>query len=391
MLWDGADRIEFRTHVDGSIGQDRLLRLIFPADVPGGLPVYQTALSAIGRPPGPIDSDVAEHSYTLDSPASEWLAVGSTATVAVTDNGGARHLQAIGVAEVIAPPAARAEARALIAALAAQGVTATCSVPDGPRYGYCELDSNLPDFRICLGGPADNAVAAQVLAMAGPPAAEALARQLADDGVARLWVPAARSRSDAFAAGADVRGVLDLPVLIVAAADLAAEISRLTADLADSVIEARGAPPARGLPAAHSAQSACRAWADAPAGSPATALAGHTVALLNRGTPSGLVTPDGQLTMALMRACSTWPCGVWIDGEKRTCPDGSSFAWQHWSHTFEYALAAGAGDWRRPASPRRARTTTTSCSQPPPACTLARCRPVCASSASSRPARCCPH
>jgi alpha-mannosidase len=28
-------------------------------------------------------------------------------------------------------------------------------------------------------------------------------------------------------------------------------------------------------------------------------------------------------------------------------PDGSSFAWQHWSHTFEYALAARAGDWRQ--------------------------------------------
>jgi hypothetical protein len=28
-------------------------------------------------------------------------------------------------------------------------------------------------------------------------------------------------------------------------------------------------------------------------------------------------------------------------------PDGSSFAWQHWSHTFHYALVAGDGDWRR--------------------------------------------
>src|SRR5262249_46530454 len=61
LLWDGADRIEFRTHVDGSIGQDRLLRVAFPADVPGGLPVYQTAVAVIGRPPGPIDTDVAEH------------------------------------------------------------------------------------------------------------------------------------------------------------------------------------------------------------------------------------------------------------------------------------------------------------------------------------------
>src|SRR6185437_13540327 len=34
------------------------------------------------------------------------------------------------------------------------------------------------------------------------------------------------------------------------------------------------------------------------------------------------------------------------DGDRRNAPDGSSFAWQHWSHTFEYALASGAGDWR---------------------------------------------
>ncbi len=333
LLWDGSDRIEFRTHVDGSIGHDKLLRLIFPADVPGGLPVYQTAVSVIGRPPGPIDTDVAEHSYTLDSPASEWLAVGSTATVAVARPDGSRQLQAIGVAEVITPPSLRGQARALMAALAAHGVTATCSVPDGPRYGYSELDSNLPDFRICLGGPQDNAVTAQVLALAGPQAADALSRQLADSGAVRLWVQAARSRPDAFAAGTDVRGPLDLPVLIVAADDLEAEIRRVTADLSDAVIEAIGAPPAADT-------------AGDGAGGPATALAGHTVALLNRGTPSGLVTPDGQLTMALMRSCSAWPCGVWIEGEKRACPDGSSFAWQHWSHTFEYALAAGSGDWR---------------------------------------------
>ncbi len=70
------------------------------------------------------------------------------------------------------------------------------------------------------------------------------------------------------------------------------------------------------------------------------------MALLNRGTPSSLVTPDGTLHIALMRASSAWPAGVWIDGPRRTPADGSSFAWQHWSHEFRYALAAGAGDWR---------------------------------------------
>jgi alpha-mannosidase len=328
VLWDGADRVEFRTHVDGSIGQDHLLRVVFPADVPGGLPVYQTAVSVIGRPPGPIDSDVAEHSYTLDSPACEWLAIGSTAAVAVTASGGARHLQAIGVAEVVAPPALRGPVRDLVAALAGQGVTATCSAPGGPRYGYQELDSNLPDFRICLGGPAENELTEQVLATAGPSVTSQFTAQLARDGSARLWLPASRSRADAFAAGADVRGPRDLPVLIVAAADLAAETASLVADLADAVIEAAG-----------------------HAGGPGTALAGHSVGLLNRGTPSGLITPDGKVTMALMRACSTWPCGVWIDGKRRTTPDGTSFAWQHWSHTFEYALTAGPGTWRTAGFP----------------------------------------
>ncbi len=154
-------------------------------------------------------------------------------------------------------------------------------------------------------------------------------------GEGRVWLPATRTRADAFAAGADLRGALDLPVLIVAADDLAAAVDELTADLGDAVIE---------VPHAGAGQAGV-------AGGPGTALAGHTVALLNRGTPSGLITPDGVLTMALMRACSTWPCGVWIDGEKRTTPDGTSFAWQHWSHTFEYALAAGPGDWRSAGFP----------------------------------------
>jgi hypothetical protein len=75
-------------------------------------------------------------------------------------------------------------------------------------------------------------------------------------------------------------------------------------------------------------------------------LADRSVALLNRGTPGCVVTPDGTLHMSLMRSCSAWPSGIWIDGDRRTAPDGSSFAWQHWSHTFEYALASGPGDWR---------------------------------------------
>ena len=76
-------------------------------------------------------------------------------------------------------------------------------------------------------------------------------------------------------------------------------------------------------------------------------LGTHSVALLNRGTPSSLVTPDGTLHIALMRASSAWPAGVWIDGARRTVPataavsrgsTGATSSGTRWR--------AGAGDWR---------------------------------------------
>jgi hypothetical protein len=267
--------------------------------------------------------------------------------VAIAAADGSRPVQAIGVAEVVTPQilngfasaaagtadvdlpqGQRAAVRELVAALAAQGVTATCSHAGGPRYGAIDLDSNLPDVRIALGDGDQNAFTAEVLAAAGPACAQELAEQLRRTGSARIWVPAARTRQDVFAPGTDARGPSDLPVLVVAGRGpdgLAAAIRELSRDLAGSVIEAVGPQgPGAGYPP----------------------LADRCVALLNRGTPSGLVTPDGTLNLSLMRSSSAWPGGVWIDGEKRTAPDGSSFNWQHWSHTFEYALAAGPGDWR---------------------------------------------
>jgi len=325
VLWDNAQRVEFRTHVDGYRGQDRLLRVRFPADVPGGLPVYQTATAVIGRPFGAVDVDSADHSYTLDNPAYQWFGLGSTARVRT--GGATGPAQAIGVAEVVCPddPALRDVIRDLMVALAAAGVTATCSQPAGPRYGGLDADSNLPDIRIAVGGPDVNAFTAEVLSAAGPGYAKALAA----GGTARVWVPAARSRADAFAPSADVRGASDLPVLIVAGpqpGELAAAVTALAGDLADALVEGLVDP----------GDAAVRA----------EPLADRSVALLNRGTPGGVVTPDGTLHISLMRSCSGWPSRIWIDGDPRTAPDGSSFAWQHWSHTFEYALASGPGDWR---------------------------------------------
>jgi hypothetical protein len=230
----------------------------------------------------------------------------------------------------------RAGIRDLVAALARVGVTVTCTRADGPRYGALDLDSNLPDVRIVVGGPGLSSWTAGLLATLDTDTAAGITAQLSGPVGSRVWVPAARPRAGVFTAGADVRAPRDLPALIVSGDEVLAAVAALTADLDDAVIEA-------GLAATGTA-------GDQPGsadGEPHDRLlASHSVALLNRGTPSSLVTPDGTLHIALMRACSAWPCGVWIDGPRRTVPDDSSFAWQHWSHTFCYALAAGAGDWR---------------------------------------------
>ena len=327
LLWDGVDRVEFRTHVDGSIGKDHLLRVRFPADVTGGLPLYQTATAVIGRSFGAVDVDSADTWYTLDNPALGWFGVGSTARVRSGE-----QMRAIGVAEVIAPDdnaPYRDLLRDLVAALARAGVTATCSQADGSRYGAIDTDSNLPDVRIALGGPELNTFNSGVLAASGTEIGKSMAAQLAASGTARVWVPGRRSRADAFAPNADLRGTRDLPVLMVAGtgpAELATAVRALIDDLGDAVVDV---PPVHG-------------------GEPdEEALSDRSVAILNRGTPGGVVTPDGTLHMSLMRSCSAWPSGIWIDGDRRTAPDGSAFSLQHWSHTFEYALAAGRGDWRQ--------------------------------------------
>jgi hypothetical protein len=349
IVWDGAERVEFRTHVSGSIGRDRLLRVRFPAEVHGGLPVYQTATAVVGRPFGVPEADVAEHWWTLDNPAHHWFGIGSVAQIALTAPNGATSAaarQAIGVAEVVTPNALPTDQRSLVkdlvVALAGAGVTATTSRAAGTRYGSIDLDSNLPDFRIALGGPEGNSFTAEVLAAADPGVAKRLAALVADGGTARLWVPAVRSRAEAFGPDADLRGPRDLPVLIVAPSDpaeLAQAMTRLCADLRDGSLIA----PVELAPDAASGgtEAGQFKW-------PHDLLGEGAVALFNRGTLGCAVTPDGTLWMSLFRACGGWPSGVWIDGDRQTVPDGSSFAWQHWSHTFRYALAStrAGGGWR---------------------------------------------
>ncbi|MGB8501346.1 NEW3 domain-containing protein [Mycobacterium sp.] len=333
-LWDGVARVDCQTTVDEFTGADRLVRLRWPCPVPGALPVSEVGDAVIGRGFGLMHDrgseaavDAAQHPWTLDNPAYGWFGLSSAARIRVGD-----HLRAVSVAEVITPGEAGASslARDLMVALARAGVTATCSSAANSRYGALDVDSNLPDTRIALGGPDENSFTAEVLAAADPVFTDELKRQLYAAGAARVWVAATAPLADKWVPDADLRGARALPVLVIASARLGEAVAAVVDDLTDAEIVVTQ---------------------DAP--TELESFESRTVALLNRGMPGFAVDSDGTLHTSLMRSCTGWPSGVWIDPPRRTAPDGSNFQLQHWTHTFDYALVSGDGDWRRAGLPTR--------------------------------------
>jgi alpha-mannosidase len=336
-LWRGMARVDCRTTIDEFTGADRLLRLRWPCPVPGAMPVSEVGDAVVGRGFALLHHretgqslDTARHPWTLDNPAYRWFGLSSAARVRV-----AGGVHAVSVAEVVAPAETMSHqlAHDLMVALVRAGVTATCSSADKPRYGHLDVDSNLPDVRIALGGPGQNGFTKAVLAEADPVYTVELDRQLGETGRARVWVPAAAPLAVAWVPSADLRHPRALPVLVIATgddSDLGAAVASLADDLGDAeIVITQQAPAGLGR------------------------FDGRTVALLNRGVPSFAVDPDGTLQTALLRSCTGWPSGVWINEPRRAAPDGSHFQLQHWTHVFDYALVSGDGDWRRAEVPAR--------------------------------------
>ena len=331
-LWHGLNRLDCRTTIDEFTGADCLVRLRWPCPVPGALPVSEVGDAVIGRGFGLMHDhesgedravDTAHHPWTLDNPAHGWFGLSSAARIRVGN-----HTRAVAVAEVVASEHSAAHlVRDLMVALVRAGVTATCSAAAHTRYGHLEVDSNLPDARIALGGPDDNPFTAEVLAAADPRFAAELERQLALTGRARVFVPAAHSLGEVWRPDADLRAAQALPVLIVAGDGALAAV---VADLEDAEIVVE-----------QHAVVDCGEFES------------RTVALVNRGVPGFAVERDGTLHASLMRSCTGWPSGTWIDPPHRKTPDGSNFQLQHWSHTFDFALITGAGDWREVGMPTR--------------------------------------
>jgi alpha-mannosidase len=327
-LWHGLDRVDFHTKLLDFAGSDKLVRVRFPVDLPGALPISEVACAVVGRGFAFPDVDTAKSPWTLDNPANSWFGLGSTARIALqAADGTALGERAIGVAEVVVGRLESAgDARELVVALVRAGVTATTSAADWARYGWLAVDSNLPDVRIVVGGPETNAFTAELLEQAAPEVRAEYDRQFATGGQVVLWIPAERSLPEVWQADADLRAARALPALLIVG-DRA--LATVVADAADARIGA----------------VSCTA--------PAEPLTDGTVALLTYGLPGFAVDPTGVLHLSLLRSCTGWPSGVWIDPPRRTAPDGTSFQLQHWTHEFDYSLVSGDGDWRSLTLPAR--------------------------------------
>jgi hypothetical protein len=319
-LVDGLDRVDLTTRFLDHAVSDRLVRVRFPVDQPGGLPVSEVASGVVGRGFGLIEADTAEAPWTLDNPANTWFGIGTTLGVAVLDDSGQQvGTRAVSVAEVVVPEEVEpATARNLVVALARSGVTATTSTASGSRYGDLGVDSNLPDVRFVL-ADRPNALLDEVESRVGA---------LPDGDV--LLVPALKPLTETWVPHADLRDVDALPVVVIR--DVAAAVDGVTAGRLTALLAGgRDVEPYRA----------------------------GTVALLTFGLPGFAVDPEGGLNLSLMRSCTGWPSGVWIDPPRRTTPDGSAFQLQHWTHEFHYALVSDEGDWRDAYLPARGQAFST--------------------------------
>ncbi|MCQ4083246.1 glycosyl hydrolase-related protein [Streptomyces sp. RB6PN25] len=349
-LWDGVARVDLTTRIDDFTGVNRLMRVRFQPDVEGGMPVCEVGDAVVGRGFGFPNVDYAHAKWTLDYPAYNWVELGSTLTVALLDGGpegAVRASRAVSVAEVVVPARRRSRqvsystdyndaARDTVVALVATGVTATTSTDDGSRYGSLDVDSNLPDVRISVGGPDENDFTADVLGAAHPSYAAELRRQLRRGRTALLWVPAERPLAETWVPLADLRGPRALPVLIVAGrtpADTRTAMHELAGDL-------RRAPRIDVIQPAELDGTTGR-------------VEPYGFAVLNRGLPGFNVDTTGDIYLGIMRSSTGWPSGGWIDPPQRSLPDGANFQTNHWSHTFRYAIVGHSGDWRAAGLARR--------------------------------------
>ncbi|MBI3846015.1 MAG: hypothetical protein HY292_15385 [Planctomycetes bacterium] len=296
----GIARVDCVTTILDWKGRNECLRVEFPIQLAGARPIFETAAAVIGRPFA-RDVDAQKDAWTLDQTCWHWVDLGVACAAEVVDGSRVVHRRALGVGEIVlgkaAPRETIARAGTLAEALVKCGVTTTITREDERRYGDLAYDSNVPDFRILLGTTADHGLLAAV----------AKDRSIEEFRTASCLV--------------ELRDAVPLILL-----DPGAPFDAALAELNE-------AHRIR-FPVTH-AFLGSRYVAD-----------DYGVALVNQGPVSVHASADGTLGLNLLRSCTSWPAGTWIDGDARRLPDGHAFETMHGTHVFRYSIVPHLGDFR---------------------------------------------
>ncbi len=282
-LLPGVARVDFETHILDWKGRNQLLRVEFPFDLEGRGRMKPIFQTAAAVIGRPFGRDVDTAKDPWTLDQTCWQWAGFGSLGPGVDGS---------VAEIIIDADASREllsqANRLAGVLVGLGATTTITHDVGRRYGTLEYDSNLPDFRVVLARDERE-----------------ILHSLGHDHSEIDWV-------------GNVGRVHDsLPTLVVRPG------SGSLGYYLEEILQ--GDNP----------------WTLHPASRFAP-----TFALVNRGPISVHTTEDGRFGLNLLRSCTSWPSGTWMDPPTRRLPDGAPFGTMHGSHVFRYSLVAGEGDYR---------------------------------------------
>ena len=319
-LKPGSRSLDVRTEIKGWRGANQLVRAEFPFDIPGGRPVFETASAIIGRPFA-RNLDTANDPWTLDQTFWQWVGLGSVLDIEVQEGLNPIHRRSVGVAEiVITDTSLGASADQLAEALVRRGVTSTTTQLSDRRYGDLSLDSNRPDLRIlvlrdseleALYGGADHGPNLRSLHVPVQELQRAMSRILrtevgSNDPVSTQY----------FLQTSDLDVLILTPRSVQVVLAQLENLPKITVPHLAAYLTAREIRAEDG------------------------------VALITRGPVSAHVAPDGVLSLNLLRSCTAWPAGVWIDPPARSLPGGIPLEAMHGTHVFEYSVVALRGGYR---------------------------------------------
>ena len=314
-LYQGLDRIELRTTVEGYRGSHETLALAFPLDLQGGVPTYESPFGAVVRKPGSSRLDFrTRESENLSGSglgiAQNWVEVGPAPSLSVVSGGKRVGAVPLGPCAIVtsADLKERAALRTLEASLLSRGITCTPWLDTEE----VEADTGACAFRISLG--LGNVYSKRALED-HPDAAAALARTLPQGE----WAGVLISRPDPAGKWPQV------PVLIVDTEHprgLPWVAEQLAAEISEDELK---------LPASNDFSGLAREVPE------------RGVALINRGSPAASPESDGTLLSLLLRT-SAWGARSWGEGQL-----ARFLVPEHKSHVFEHALISHRGDWREGA------------------------------------------